>query len=85
MEPYALVLSETAAMTLATAPRAEQRRLSVALDGLKSSPFRTGDFQERDAQGRINSVFLVGEWLITAWADHPVRELRIVRLDRVED
>lgn len=72
-------------MTLATAPRSDQRKFAVVLDDVKTTPFRTGDLQEGDTQGRINEVFVAGDWLVTYWSDHAVRELRIVRLERVED
>jgi hypothetical protein len=85
VEAYQLVLAEAAAMMLATASRAEQRKLATILDRLKGTPFRRGDFQERDADGRINEVSVEDEWLITFWSDHRVHELRIVRLERVED
>lgn len=85
MDAYALVLSEAAAMTLATAARSEQRKLAVILDDVKAAPFRPGDLQERDAQGRVNEVLVVGEWLVIYWPDRAVREPRVVRLERVED
>jgi len=72
-------------MTLATVSRPAQRKLAVILDEVKSAPFRPGDLQERDAQGRVNEVLVVGDWLVTYWPDHAVRELRVVRLERVED
>ena len=79
------MLSEAAAKILATAARAEQRRLAVILDGMKVAPLRPGDLQESDAHGRVHEVLVVGDWLVTYWPDHGVRELRIVRLERVED
>jgi hypothetical protein len=85
VDAFGLVLSEAAAMTLATASRAEQRKLTVILDEVKAAPFRPGDLQERDAQGRVNEVLVVGDWLVTYWPDHAVRELRVVRLEQVED
>jgi hypothetical protein len=85
VDGYELVLSEAAAMTLATVARADQRRLAVILDEVKVSPFRRGDLQERDAQGRLNEVLVFGDWLVTYWPDHAGRELRVVRLERVED
>jgi len=72
-------------MTLATASRPAQRKLAVILDEVKAAPFRPGDLQERDAQGRVNEVLVVGDWLVTYWPDHAVRELRVVRLEQVED
>lgn len=85
MDPYALVLSAAAAMKLAAASRSEQRKLAAILDAMKLSPFEKGDLRERDTQGRANEVLVVGDWLVTYWADHAVRELRIIRLERVED
>jgi hypothetical protein len=85
VEAYELVLTEAAAMVFAAARTADQRRLVWMLEALKIAPFRPGDFQERDAHGRVNEVRLTGDWLITYWADHATRELRIMRLERVED
>jgi hypothetical protein len=84
VDAYALVLSEPATRTLVTATRAEQRRLAVILDQMKADPFRQGDLRESDAQGRVNEVVVAGEWIVTYWPDHAVRELRIIRLEQVE-
>jgi len=72
-------------MTLVAAARGDQRKLAVILDDVKAAPFRPGDLQERDAQGRVHEVLVFGDWLVTYWPDHAGRELRIVRLERVED
>jgi hypothetical protein len=85
VSPYALVLHEEAARRLAGASRAEQRRLGMILEGLKTTPFRKGDLQERDGRGRDNEILVDGDWLVTFWVDHPVREIRIVRLESAED
>jgi hypothetical protein len=85
VEAYELVLSEDAAMTLALASRNSQRKLAAILDQAKAAPFRSGDLQERDSHGRINEVLVVDNWLVTYWPDHAARELRIVRLELVED
>lgn len=79
------MLSEPAAMAFALASRSDQHRLAAIFDGVKAAPFRRGDFQERDAQGRINEVLVIGNWLVTYWSDHAVRELRVVRVERVDD
>ena len=72
-------------MTLAAAAPSEQRRLAAILDAAKTTPFRSGDLQERDARGRRNEVLVAGDWLVTYWPDHAARKVRIVRLERVED
>jgi hypothetical protein len=80
-----LVLDEMAAMKLVAVSRPQQRRLVVILDGLKTAPFRLGDFQQRDAAGRLHEVALIDDWLVTYWSDHAAREVRIVGLEQVED
>lgn len=85
MAPYALVLHEEAAHRLFAASRAEQRRVGAIFDELKSSPFRKGDLQEQDARGRENEIMVAGDWLVTFWVDHAVREIRVVRIESSED
>jgi hypothetical protein len=85
VSPFEIVLHEEAAHRLVGASRADQRRLGAALDRLKSTPFRPGDLQELDAQGRTNEILIEGEWLLTFRADHAVREIRVVRLESVND
>jgi hypothetical protein len=85
VDAYALVLSEAASMRLVMAARREQRQLAVILDGVKAAPFRRGDLQESDSDGREFEILVVGDWIVTYRPDHAVRELRIVRLEQVED
>ena len=81
---YALVLNEAAARVLAISSRPLQRQVSTILEGLKADPFRSGDFQQADATGRIHQVALLGDWLVTYWSDHAVREIRIVNLEWID-
>lgn len=85
MAHYALVLHEEAARRLVGASRVEQRQVATIFDELKGSPFRKGDLQEQDAQGRENEIMVVGNWLVTFWVDHAAREIRVVRLESAED
>ena len=63
--PYRLVLNEDAARFLVQASRLAQRRLNVVLDDLKTSPFRLGDLQELDEEGRENEILAIGNWMVT--------------------
>jgi hypothetical protein len=82
---HELVFSETAARVFVEASRSDQRRLGIILDELKTSPFRGGELQEIDAAGRIHEIFVIGDWIVTCWADHAAKEMRLVRLETVED
>jgi len=75
VDAYELVLTGGAAMAIATASRAEQRKLAHFLDRLKGTPFRRGDFQERDAEGRVNEVVVEDDWLIKRFLLRSLRRL----------
>jgi hypothetical protein len=82
---YEVILHERAWVTLAATRGAENKRLLARLDEVKEQPFRRGDFQQRDATGRINEVVSLGEWLVTFWSDHATAHIHVVDLERAED
>ena len=85
MHAYEVILHERAWAALAATKGAERRRLLALLDAVKAEPFRSGDFQQRDASGRSNEVLLLGESLVTFWSDHAACEIHVVNLEQVED
>ena len=50
---------------------------------LAANPRMKGQRSVRDLSGREHQVLEVGTWEVTYWADHAVRELRIVRLRKI--
>jgi len=80
-----VILHERAWAALAATKGEERRRLPALLDDVKATPFRRGDFQQRDAAGRINEVVFLGGWLVTFWSDHAVAQIHVVNLEQVED
>ncbi len=85
MEPYALARHDSAFLAYWAAPVRAQRQILSELELLKADPFRLGDCEEPDTTGRLNQVLLIDEILLTFWSDHAVREVRVVRIERVED
>lgn len=85
MRAFELILHEQAWAALATTKGAARRRALAALEELKATPLRKGDFKQRDATGRIHEVSLIEEWLVTFWVDHAVAEIRVIDLERAED
>ncbi|MBC8010508.1 MAG: hypothetical protein H7067_10475 [Burkholderiales bacterium] len=71
-------------MLAATKGVARSRLLEV-INQVAAEPFRVGDLQQADPDGRTNEVLLLGDWLVTYWADHAVREVRVVALERVDE
>lgn len=80
---YEPVLSSIAAAFLISLPKARQRKLIGLLYQLSENPSQIGDYSEPDETGREMQFILVRDQLIAFWADHPVRELRIVMIEEV--
>jgi hypothetical protein len=58
-------------------PRGEIIRF---LESLSSDPFQKGDYQDRTPEGREVQVKVIGSHALLYWADHPVREVKVVDL-----
>ena len=80
---YTYVLAEAASEYVFRLPAAEQVRLVRVLRLLADSPHRTGDYTTEDQDGRTLQNLLIDDWVITFWADHAVKELRVTELVQV--
>ncbi len=85
MAAYEVILHPQAWHVLAATQGTGRRRLLGVLGQVADDPFRAGDLQQPDPAGRVHEVILLGEWLVTYWPDHAVREIRIVALERADD
>lgn len=81
--PYEPVLSSKAAEFLIGFSKARQRKLIGLLYQLADIPSQIGDYSQPDDTGREVQFILVRDLLIAFWADHAVRELRIVEIEEV--
>ncbi|MBM3834298.1 MAG: hypothetical protein FJ403_13725 [Verrucomicrobia bacterium] len=61
----------------------ERDQLERFLDALQSYPFIEGETTERDAAGRTVAVKFLGKFKIVYWADHSVKEIKVLRLERL--
>ncbi len=68
---------------LLTLRAAERQRLDEVFQLLADNPFLSGDYQEHDAEDRRLEVLLKGRFLLTFWTDHAVKEVRVVRVERI--
>ncbi len=80
---YTYVLSEAASEFAFRLPPAEQKRLAYACRQLTRSPSREGDYATADTAGRRVQNLLLDDWVFTYWADHALKELRIVEVVQV--
>jgi hypothetical protein len=80
---YTYVLSEAASEYAFRLPNAEQTRLARICRALASAPHRMGDYPTSDEVGHVLQNLLMEDWVITYWADHAVREMRITEIVQV--
>ena len=80
---YDFILSGNAARTLLNCNASVRGKAIQYLDYLANNPTQEGDFQERGESGRIYEVKIFENFVITYWADHSSKELRIVLFEVV--
>ena len=78
--PYRVFIAADVIANLRTCRRQEQLRITALFDELANNPYRSGDYVERDEIGRPIQVMIVGRQAIFFWADHAVKEVKIVDL-----
>lgn len=61
-------------------PRATQVKLGRLIRKLTEDPFVRGEFQDHDELGRPLEGVIMGEVAVFFWADHAVKEVKIVSL-----
>lgn len=80
---YTLGISEVVLAELVASPRPTQRRMVARLEPLKRTPFREGDYTEKDSDGLVNQVLLIDDLLVTFHTDHAAKVIRILRAEWV--
>ena len=84
LAPYDVVMPFSRTATFYAAKKRERKALLDFFENLASHPFTESDWTVKDATGRPNFRTVVGRFLVTFRADHAVREVRILKIERVE-
>lgn len=79
---YRYALDEEVAAVLHRCSRREREQLFDRFAEIARYPDDAADFELRGRDGRMYSVALRGNWVITYWLDFPVREVRFVGLEK---
>lgn len=58
----------------------ERELLLKLLRALGQDPYRRGDFTERDQSGRDIEVVVSRQYAVLFWADHAVKELKVIEI-----
>lgn len=79
---YAYSRHESAVLASVALDGSERREVLDACDALARSPGRRGAEQVIDEAGRANEVVYTAHFRVTYWADHAVKEVRIMDVRR---
>jgi hypothetical protein len=82
--PYEIVAPLTVYEALRSMSRADRRRIEEFVYRLTRQPSLPGDFEAPAEDGRTHQVKIVGDWLVSYWPDHAVREIRLSGLEAIE-
>ncbi len=84
IKPYEFAISGEASRVLFGSTDRVRTRAEDIFEFLARHPRTQGDFEERTSSGRIFQVKVFENLIVTYWADHAERELRIVRCEVIE-
>lgn len=81
---YDLVAPLSLYDTLRGLNRSRRRMIEDFLHRLARQPALRGDFEAPGEDDRVHQVKIVGDWIVSYWVDHPVREIRVTSLEPIE-
>ena len=79
MRPYKVLITHKV-LSLPRPSVQNRNRMLSFLDSLCADPFQKGDYEERDETDRPVQIKVIGKYALTFWADHAVREVKVVRI-----
>ena len=83
MQPYKVLIS-IEVLQLQRPVRSERDKILSFLESLSNDPFKLGDYEERDDIGHSVQIKIIGDHALTYWADHAVKEVKVVRFEKAE-
>ena len=81
--PYDVVMPISKMAVFHSASKRERKVLLDFFDRLAANPFLESEWLIDDATGRTHYCQPVGKHLVTYWADHAVREVKVLKLERI--
>jgi hypothetical protein len=84
LAPYDVVMPVSKTAIFCGAKKRERKILLDCFERLARSPNTVSEWVVQDETGRSNYRLVAGRFLVTFWTDHAVREVRIVKLERID-
>jgi hypothetical protein len=81
--PYRVFISAEV-LHLRRPSQSNRERIIRFLQFLSENPFTTGDYQERDSTGRTIETKIIGDYAVTFWSDHAVKEVKVTKIEKAD-
>ena len=83
MQPYKVLVS-IAFLRLQGLSRTDRDRILKFIEALADNPWKVGDYEERDDVGHPVQIKIIGDYALTSWADHAVKEIKVIRVETAD-
>lgn len=84
MRPYRTIFNRQAMEFVADADDEAFAEVEQWVNRVERAPSASGDYTEEDEDHRIMEVAVLHRVAIAYWADHAVREVRVVRIESLK-
>lgn len=82
--PYDVIAPISKMAAFHSARKSERKQLIEFFEQLAKHPATESTWTVKDSAGRVNFQAQAGRFLVTYWPDHAAREVRIVKIVRLE-
>jgi hypothetical protein len=82
-QSWQFVLNESSVLFLLGTTSQNRQKLIRSLEKIAAAPLQAGDFEVKDDTGRTIQVKTAGSFLISFWPDTFIRELRVIKIERI--
>jgi mRNA-degrading endonuclease RelE of RelBE toxin-antitoxin system len=81
--PYKVLIS-IEILQLERPSRRNRESILSFLESLALNPLRRGDYEELDEVGRPVQIKIIGDYALTFWADHAVKEIKVTKIEKAD-
>ncbi len=83
MSPYKVLVTHEI-LSLPRPSAAQRQKMLAFLESLSGNPSQTGDYEEKDDVGRPVQIKILGDYALTFWANHAVREVKVTKVEKAD-
>lgn len=83
MPPYKVLVS-IEILQLDRPSSSNRKNILSFLESLGHNPHLKGDYEDMDDAGRPVQIKIVGDFALTYWSDHAVKEVKVTKFEKAD-